>query len=123
MKELGWWEETVYDLPSSASSPKSQEVFVSKAVEVPVEDDDRSISSSSSTLVDMDEKQIDSEACETASTLVDPSELVNTVKIICTPAQHNSGRGLLRWNQTLWASWIIELPRHGNEPWRVFFGG
>lgn len=25
----------------------------------------------------------------------------------CTPAQHNSGRGVLDQNRTLWASWVV----------------
>jgi L-ascorbate metabolism protein UlaG (beta-lactamase superfamily) len=40
------------------------------------------------------------------------------LKISCTPARHFSGRGLINWNQTLWASWVIEHPKL-----KVFFGG
>ncbi len=39
-------------------------------------------------------------------------------RIIAAPARHFSGRGLLQKDKTLWASWIIEGPRH-----RVYFGG
>jgi len=40
-------------------------------------------------------------------------------KIVATPAQHFSGRGLMRKDDaTLWASWAIIGPRH-----RVFFTG
>jgi len=51
------------------------------------------------------------------------------VKFICTPAQHNSGRGLMDQNATLWASWVIDFSvrRRGNsnEDTRVslFFAG
>ncbi|HET9504997.1 MAG TPA: MBL fold metallo-hydrolase [Hymenobacter sp.] len=38
-------------------------------------------------------------------------------KLTATPARHFSGRGLSR-DGTLWASWVLQGPRH-----RVFFGG
>ncbi|KAL4248986.1 Ribonuclease Z/Hydroxyacylglutathione hydrolase-like protein [Abortiporus biennis] len=34
------------------------------------------------------------------------------LEFICTPAQHNSGRGVLDQSTTLWASWIIRLRPH-----------
>ncbi|KAF8965564.1 beta-lactamase superfamily domain-containing protein [Flammula alnicola] len=34
-----------------------------------------------------------------------------TVEFVCTPAQHNSGRGLLDQRKSLWASWVVrQLP-------------
>jgi len=50
-------------------------------------------------------------------------------KFICTPAQHNSGRGLLDQNATLWASWVVEFSvrRRGNlnedQKVCIFFAG
>ncbi|KAF5329133.1 hypothetical protein D9758_017152 [Tetrapyrgos nigripes] len=29
------------------------------------------------------------------------------IEFVCTPAQHNSGRGILDQNHTLWASWVV----------------
>jgi L-ascorbate metabolism protein UlaG (beta-lactamase superfamily) len=42
----------------------------------------------------------------------------NDLKIVATPAQHFSGRGLFDRNNTLWASWVIQTPDH-----RIFFSG
>ena len=30
------------------------------------------------------------------------------LRVACTPAQHNSGRGVLDSRTTLWASWVVE---------------
>ena len=40
------------------------------------------------------------------------------VRLIATPSQHFSGRGLLDGNKTLWASWVIL-----DDDLRVFFSG
>ena len=38
--------------------------------------------------------------------------------IICTPAQHYSGRRIVDYNKTLWSSWSVVGPQH-----RVFYSG
>jgi L-ascorbate metabolism protein UlaG (beta-lactamase superfamily) len=43
---------------------------------------------------------------------------VRGVKLVATPAQHFSGRGLNDGNQTLWASWVIQY-----QGLNVFFSG
>lgn len=43
---------------------------------------------------------------------------VDAVRLVATPAQHFSGRGLFNKNQTQWASWVILAPDQ-----RVFFSG
>ena len=43
---------------------------------------------------------------------------IGGVKLVATPSQHFSGRGLFDGNQTLWASWVIDAPDV-----RVFFSG
>lgn len=43
---------------------------------------------------------------------------VQGLKIVATPAQHFSGRGLSDGNRTLWASWVIDSGRR-----RIFFSG
>jgi L-ascorbate metabolism protein UlaG (beta-lactamase superfamily) len=45
------------------------------------------------------------------------SHTIGELTLVCTPARHFSGRLLTR-NTTLWASWVINGPRH-----RAFFGG
>lgn len=46
------------------------------------------------------------------------STYVAGLKLVATPAQHFSGRGLLNRNKTLWASWVID-----SGDTRVFFSG
>jgi L-ascorbate metabolism protein UlaG (beta-lactamase superfamily) len=48
----------------------------------------------------------------------DEIALAPDFKLIATPARHFSGRGLLNRDSTLWASWVLQGPKH-----RVFFGG
>ena len=43
---------------------------------------------------------------------------VSEVKFIATPAQHFSGRGLVKQNHTLWASWVIQ-----SESQNIYFSG
>jgi L-ascorbate metabolism protein UlaG (beta-lactamase superfamily) len=43
---------------------------------------------------------------------------IDGVRIVSTPAQHFSGRGVFDRNSTLWTSWTLVGPRH-----RVFFSG
>ena len=55
------------------------------------------------------------------------------LKVVCTPAQHRSGRGLLDQMKTLWASWVVgvvldesEAREQGfgnGDPFKIFFGG
>lgn len=47
----------------------------------------------------------------------DEEELAG-LKIICTPAQHFSGRGLFDRNTTLWSSWALKGPQSS-----IFFSG
>lgn len=42
----------------------------------------------------------------------------DSIKFICTPAQHFSGRSLFNGNETLWASWVIQSPKA-----KLYFGG
>jgi L-ascorbate metabolism protein UlaG (beta-lactamase superfamily) len=46
------------------------------------------------------------------------STIVRGVKLVATPAQHFSGRGLGDGNATLWCSWVIE-----HQDLRIFFSG
>lgn len=38
--------------------------------------------------------------------------------IVCTPARHNSGRGMFSRNKTLWSSWVIK-----SDVSNIYFGG
>ncbi|KAI9487343.1 MAG: beta-lactamase superfamily domain-containing protein [Benjaminiella poitrasii] len=48
-----------------------------------------------------------------------------SIKLTCTPAQHQSGRTLFDKDKTLWSSWCVEaLDERGNATdGKVFFGG
>ena len=46
------------------------------------------------------------------------STQVGGLRLVATPAQHFSGRGIADGNHTLWASWVIEAPT-----FKVFFSG
>lgn len=46
------------------------------------------------------------------------------LRVICTPAQHGSGRYGVDANCALWSSWFLEHPcSSDSEPTRIFFGG
>ncbi|KAK4684814.1 N-acyl-phosphatidylethanolamine-hydrolyzing phospholipase D, partial [Tremellales sp. Uapishka_1] len=55
----------------------------------------------------------------TISTLVGSSSL----KVSCTPAQHNSGRSLFTPNKTLWSTWFLTFTLPEDDSFRCFFGG
>ncbi|WP_394238510.1 MBL fold metallo-hydrolase [Pseudomonas anguilliseptica] len=46
------------------------------------------------------------------------SVTLNGLRLVATPSQHFSGRGLFDGNQTLWASWVIL-----DDDFRIFFSG
>lgn len=46
------------------------------------------------------------------------------LKLICTPCQHMSSRGIFDRQATLWASWAVETEATESKPSRkVYFGG
>lgn len=45
------------------------------------------------------------------------------LRVVCTPAQHGSGRYGVDANCALWSSWFLEHPSSDANPTRVFFGG
>jgi len=47
-----------------------------------------------------------------------PTREFRGLTLVCTPAQHSSGRGLLDQNRRLWSSWVVR----GHER-RLFFAG
>jgi len=50
-------------------------------------------------------------------------EEMDQLRIICCPAQHNSGRILFRRNKTLWATWLIRYRMPNGQTFQCFFGG
>ncbi len=57
--------------------------------------------------------------------LTDPSSSStnNTLKVWCTPSQHNSIRTGNDANTALWSSWYLERLSSSSPPFRVFFAG
>lgn len=51
--------------------------------------------------------------------------LGKVLRVICTPAQHGSGRYGVDTNCALWSSWFVEHPSKTSDgaPTRLFFGG
>jgi len=45
-----------------------------------------------------------------------------TLKVICTPAQHRSGRGLTDQMTTLWSSWVVGVVTEDMDPDKAGFG-
>ncbi|EIW69391.1 hypothetical protein TREMEDRAFT_62255 [Tremella mesenterica DSM 1558] len=45
-----------------------------------------------------------------------------SIRLVCTPAQHASGRGMWSKNKALWCSWLMEF-ENCSETKRVFFAG
>ncbi|TKY87700.1 hypothetical protein EX895_003281 [Sporisorium graminicola] len=52
-----------------------------------------------------------------------PSAEGAELKIVCTPAQHGSGRGAGDKDASLWASWVIEWKNGGEQRFCAFFAG
>ena len=46
---------------------------------------------------------------------------IASVELVCTPAQHQSGRAPWSFDSTLWCSWVIKEP--GASGKRLFFAG
>jgi hypothetical protein len=79
----------------------------------------------------------DDSGSDDEATILESSERIKryeplSLKIVCTPAQHRSGRGLFDQMKTLWASWVVgvveeaaDAEEEGFEEgaFRVFFGG
>ncbi|KAF2270348.1 Metallo-hydrolase/oxidoreductase [Lojkania enalia] len=51
-------------------------------------------------------------------------EGIGSVDVVCTPAQHRSGRAPWNFDGTLWCSWVVKEARDaGDEPKRLYFSG
>jgi N-acyl-phosphatidylethanolamine-hydrolysing phospholipase D len=48
-------------------------------------------------------------------------EGVGSVNLVCTPAQHRSGRTPWNFDGTLWCSWVVEEPQPSGK--KLFFAG
>lgn len=68
-------------------------------------------------------------ACASVALTDSASQSQPTLKITCTPAQHNSGRSGIDANSSLWSSWYLEYSRIGlfqpdsTQTTRIFFAG
>jgi L-ascorbate metabolism protein UlaG (beta-lactamase superfamily) len=87
-------------------------------------------------LVPPGSKPYEDDDSEDEATILESSERTRyeplRLKIVCTPAQHRSGRGLFDQMKTLWASWVVGIVDEAADAeeegftegaFKVFFGG
>jgi L-ascorbate metabolism protein UlaG (beta-lactamase superfamily) len=117
--ELGWWE--AMDIASPLTSVKESEDGDDQVQSALAERPEAVISPKDS-----------SETLVPSPTTINPTSSTSTkvaqrrIRLVCCPAQHNSGRGLLSRNKTLWASWYLIHEGLGTDKdrnTRVYFGG
>ncbi|WVO16540.1 hypothetical protein L204_104219 [Cryptococcus depauperatus] len=119
--QLGWWEETQVYTSDKNTTWTIRESTSSETNSL----DALSIDKEKELLIEC--VQVDN-VSTSSETLIDKRD---KIRIICTPAQHNSGRLSYGKNRTLWATWYLECSLPGDcfdkysEPrlWRCFFGG
>ncbi|WWD00330.1 hypothetical protein V866_007242 [Kwoniella sp. B9012] len=61
--------------------------------------------------------------CNTFASSSTNKRVDDTLKIVCCPAQHNSGRKVFGKNKRLWCTWWIEYDMPNSQKWKCFFGG
>ncbi|OCF76689.1 hypothetical protein I204_02390 [Kwoniella mangroviensis CBS 8886] len=110
VKEMNWWDEDVFSL--SLNSPDSQASSPGLKVE-------RTVYMSASSPI-CSQLSLSGEECQALS--LSPS-VDDTLKVVCCPAQHNSGRRVFGKNKTLWCTWWIEYNMPNGQRWKCFFGG
>ncbi|WVW78710.1 hypothetical protein I302_100670 [Kwoniella bestiolae CBS 10118] len=150
VREMNWWEEDLLPLShESKGSASSPGLKVERTVYMSASSPTKSQSSLSekeyqslalSPVPEVNNNGIDEVPFSPKSHIppITPSTLCNTIstpsptgneggrggmKIVCCPAQHNSGRKLFGKNKTLWCTWWIEWELPGGEWWKCFFGG
>lgn len=113
------------------SSDEEETVGTLQAVSVPYGGDSGSSSQEHVTLLDSSETRTGPGRTSVST----PRYAPLTLKVVCTPAQHRSGRGVLDQMKTLWASWVVgvvneeaqgsagEQGFRQNDEFKVFFGG
>ncbi|WWC59215.1 uncharacterized protein I303_101765 [Kwoniella dejecticola CBS 10117] len=147
--EMGWWEKTAFDFGSNRKTEMQDESsFETGAIaqdaicfekqkgsgneHIIVPTLPYSESASALALAGSEEDVI-----APASTHPHSAKLPGdgSIRIVCCPAQHNSGRSLFDKNKTLWATWLIESDSTSTltststpdtrtpNKWRCFFGG
>jgi len=150
--ELGWWEDWICGYPNETSpgttdlEPSSASNGTAGATDIPSPPAalpprrlGSHLASSQSTLVgdgeilfgaDQDRVELTEETKISGNITVGSGRSSVTtasqgsrLRFTCTPAQHNSGRGLTKRNKTLWASWYVQWDVPGSDPFGAFFGG
>ena len=94
--EMGWWDEMDISGPSDARVPVVDHTTIPLVA--------RKNDSAESLVSDFDAPR-------------------PRFRIICTPAQHNSGRSIFGKNKTLWATWFLDYTLPSGDHFRCFFGG
>lgn len=108
VNEMGWWDEKLLE-EESVGSRDSFSILCAKVGQV-------DNFSGTGLLEKGSMENIDVMAVASS---ISPHHL----RVICTPALHNSGRSLCQMDKTLWATWYLEYTLPNRSLWRCFFGG
>jgi L-ascorbate metabolism protein UlaG (beta-lactamase superfamily) len=108
VQELGWWEESTINTDIVKQDHDNHQYQLD--INIPT------------STFNLNRKE---PPLSPTSTLFSKDTLLNEPKIVvtCCPAQHNSGRGLLNRNSTLWASWYLTSYLPDGQTFKLYFGG
>lgn len=134
--ELDWWHETLVSFSSTPGSPDGEEGEEADA-DTAVEGEGAEGAEGAATQHPPVQPAAGPLGARevVADAAVDPAASLS-LKIVLTPAQHRSGRGLFDQMTTLWGSWVVGVVSPSQtspdplEPgmldwagWKAFFGG
>lgn len=108
VNEMGWWDEKLFE-EESVGSKDSFSILCAKVGQVDNFSETGLLEKGSMENIDV----------MTVASSISPHHL----RVICTPALHNSGRSLCQMDKTLWATWYLEYTLPNRSLWRCFFGG
>jgi len=113
--DLAWWEDITLPTSNALNKEKYEEDLLGVEVPSPTFD--------FSSYDNDDPPSSPASTSYSGATLLGDLDTATSIKATCCPAQHNSGRGLLSHNSTLWASWYLSCLLPSGELYKVYFGG
>lgn len=108
VNEMGWWDKKLLD-EEDVGAEDSFSILCAKLGQVDYFSETGLSEKDSMGNIDV----------MTVASSISPHRL----RVICTPAQHNSGRSLCKMDKTLWVTWCLEYTLPDRSLWRCFFGG